>query len=148
MAINVSRIRQILQRLAARIVEIRERPPSEVDFVQGFDRGLPTIQWGVVVDPEIVEARFKALDEITQISDESGIWGQSSVDDAVWDFTRSILDLIDKDEKSSISSAITKAAEAFGREPTIWVVAILVYGIDPACEGTRFGKVLFCSREC
>lgn len=140
---NTDRIKQILDRLAKRIVEIEERPIPEEGLAERLHRGLPTVHGGAVINPELVEARVQALHDISAITEKSGVWGPSSVDFAVWNFTDRIAASVEQKRQAEIHSIVSAAAMKFAEDPSSWVVDILIYGIDGSCDGMGFGKIRF-----
>lgn len=145
---KTGKIKQVLDKLAKRIVEIESQPISEEALAARHLGGLPTIRWGILNDRDVAEARRKALHEILEAVGDSGMWGASSVDDAVWNFTKHIIQLAEKKRAhSDFQSAIAEAVKEFSKPSSKWTVDILIYGIESACSGLVFGKIMFLSED-
>jgi hypothetical protein len=144
---NLGKIKQIFERLAKAISEIEDTPaPVEDDFTSEVP-SLPTIRWGAVQSPRVVQVCGEARHELTEITDPEGVWSRSSVDDAVWNFTREIFDLPPGERQAGIRDAVADLVKRFGQEPSSWVVDFLVYGLHESCAGLNFGSVRFFKEE-
>ena len=95
----------------------------------------------------VAEACSQALDDITKMTEPDGLWSRLSVDEVVWAFARSVMDLAPEQRKDGVRAAIEKASERFRQDPSTWVVDILVYGIHVSCAGLTFGKILFLGED-
>ena len=143
---NVGRVKQILAGLAKTITEILNAPsPEESQLKRPVV--LPTIRRGAIMPQRVAEACSQALDDITKITEPDGLWSRSSVDEVVWDFALSVMDLAPEQRKDGIRAAIEKATERFRQNPSTRVVDVLLYGIHESCAGLTFGKILLLGED-
>jgi hypothetical protein len=145
-AMNAGTVKQILVGLAKKITDIQDAPSPE-ERQSKLPASLPTIRGGAIMPQRVAEACSQALDDITKMTEPEGMWSRLSVDEVVWDFARSVMDLAPEQPKDGIRAAIEKASERFRQDPSTWVVDILVYGIHVSCAGLTFGKILFLGED-
>lgn len=141
-AINAGTVKQALVGLAKRVVDIQDAPRPEQDQAL-----LPTIRGGAIMPQRVVEACSQALRDITKLTDADGLWSRSSVDEVLWDFAHTVMDLAPEHRKDGIRAAIEEAVKRFRQDPSTWVVDILVYGLHEGCAGLAFGKTVFLSED-
>ena len=145
-AMNAGTVKQILVGLAKKITDIQDAPSPE-ERQSKLPASLPTIRGGAIMPQRVAEACSQALDDITKMTEPDGLWSRLSVDEVVWAFARSVMDLAPEQRKDGVRAAIEKASERFRQDPSTWVVDILVYGIHVSCAGLTFGKILFLGED-
>jgi hypothetical protein len=145
--INRQALKQVFGNLAKKIVDLENTQIGVEGEPNTGSPPLPTIRWGRVQTPSMVEACAEAVDEVVRLSSADPAWSTSTIYEIVWSFADRISELGAGDRDTAIRSAVAEWVRRFEEVPASWVVDLLVYGLHGSCDGQRFGKLRFLTEQ-